>query len=200
MRLPADPLTPALFRRRGTVACRMILAPRRNCDSIDLFVIGPLDEMHNTLATDEIAGCQQSIVPRSKGARYSLPVQSRIKIVRGPSHIVAQPTSIGLYTIRPHPRWGRNLHALWRRQPRWEFLCPQNRKIRQWTLATKKIPAETGLVGRLREPSPEQGTRASCPKTPPRRCLYKIDHPSEMPADCCCVRYLRDNSARAESA
>jgi len=42
-----------------------------------------------TMATDQIAGCE-GIVLRSKGARDSIPVQPRIKIMRGPTHVGAR--------------------------------------------------------------------------------------------------------------
>ena len=57
---------------------------------IDFSPIRSVDETHNAFAMDQIAGCEQAIVFRSKGARDSIPVQPRIKIMRGPTHVGAR--------------------------------------------------------------------------------------------------------------
>jgi hypothetical protein len=83
-------VAPYLLWWRGTVARGVALTPRDYSDGIDFFAIRSVDETHNALATDQIAGCEQGIVLQSKGARDSIPVQPRIKIMRGPTHVGAR--------------------------------------------------------------------------------------------------------------
>ena len=82
-------VAPYLLWRRGTVARRVALTPRDYSDGIDFFRY-PVRGRNAQWRRIRSQAARQGIVLRSKGARDSIPVQPRIKIMRGPTHVGAR--------------------------------------------------------------------------------------------------------------